>query len=454
MNITPVSASGIFQKQWQRWQDFRKWQNDNRGLDDDDGGFPAYVEWRKYLIQRDHLPRSRMRLLAEIEADPSSLKSGWDLRQSQRERQRHLCREHGCRGFRDYNRAVKRRLARQGFTQPFQLNKDPKKQDQLTTWIEYLNSEYWWLDKYASDIERLEPEHDKLWQELVDENVLRPHETNEFVRTDASSMECERDKGQTRKDVQRAESEAKRIYILTQEDPNRLHIPQRKRISMMNNSRENLLAARQRSEQAQKRSHLIVQFVRATFGYAQAKRDATRHRTLVQWVLDQVPLIESEVKLSKSNGPKSDERGRAKRKRAIDEEAAEGQSPKRTRFDLEVPQVANVQTLSKAIETRAEPKRSVTSSLPLKDTQAILEGPRRSARIAARQDASRDLLKSDMSQSRSLPTSEATSAQARVSRSQTKSQKIHMARRQPQSSSQGGIAKPLQRSQGRQRRRR
>ncbi|KPA35207.1 ankyrin unc44 [Fusarium langsethiae] len=113
-HLTPISPSGIFQRQWQRWQDFRKWQNDNRGRDDDDGGFPA----------------TRARLLAEIEADPSCLKSEWDQKQFLRRRQRRLYREHGCRGFCGYAKAVKRRLASHSFTQPFELDEDPKKQHQ------------------------------------------------------------------------------------------------------------------------------------------------------------------------------------------------------------------------------------------------------------------------------------------------------------------------------------
>ncbi|CVL09348.1 uncharacterized protein FMAN_15506 [Fusarium mangiferae] len=165
-HLAPVSPSGIFQKQLQRWRDFRNWQNDNRGREDDDGGFSAYVERRKYIIQRDYLPDFCAKLLAEIEADTSCLKSQWEDIQWERERQRHHCRERGCRGFRDYTEAVKRRLARHDFTLSFELDEDPKKQDKLTTWIEYLNYEYWWLDKYTSDIERLEPEHGKLWQEL------------------------------------------------------------------------------------------------------------------------------------------------------------------------------------------------------------------------------------------------------------------------------------------------
>lgn len=119
-----------------------------------------------------------------------------------------------CRGFLDYAEEVKCRLVRHEFTQPFELDDDPEKQDKLTIWVEYLNYEYWWLDKYTNDIERLEPELDRLWQELVDKNILGPHETQELVRTDASGMECEAEKDQTMKAVRRAETEARGIYAL------------------------------------------------------------------------------------------------------------------------------------------------------------------------------------------------------------------------------------------------
>ncbi|KAM3429281.1 hypothetical protein NHJ13734_008239 [Beauveria thailandica] len=308
LNISPVSPSGIFQKQLQRWRDFRKWQNDNRRREDnDDGGFPAYVEWSKHIIQRDKKPKWAAKRLAEIEADPSCLKSSWEDRQWERERQRRYCRERGCRGFRDYTEAVKRRLTRHGFTQPFTFNEDPitfnedpKNQDKLMTWIEYLNYEYWWLDK--------------------------------------------------------AESEAKRIYELTQKDPERLRIPKARRISMLEHGTEKLLAAKRRLGQAQSRSFLIIQFVRATFGYDEAKMDAARHRVLVQWVLDQVPLIEAEMNPCKANRRLGSGGRRAtKRRLTTDEEPPERQDPKRVRIDLEEPRLASARIPSKATKTQPKP---------------------------------------------------------------------------------------------------
>lgn len=144
-----IDPECIFQRQLQRWQDFRKWQNNNRGREDDDGGFLEYVQGYKDMIEETCLPDGAAETLAEIEADPSCLKSEWDHEQLLREQNRRRYREHGCNGFRDYAEAVKRRLARHGFAQPFELDEDPKKQDRLTAWIEYLNFEYWWLDQYT-----------------------------------------------------------------------------------------------------------------------------------------------------------------------------------------------------------------------------------------------------------------------------------------------------------------
>ncbi|KAK1242501.1 hypothetical protein MKX08_005313 [Trichoderma sp. CBMAI-0020] len=376
VNISPVSPSGIFQKQLQRWRDFRKWQNDNRSHEDDDGGFPAYVEWNKHIIQRDKKPKWAAKCLAEIEADPS-----W---------------------FCDYVEAVKRRLARHGFTRPLELDEDPKKQDKLTTWIEYLNYEYWWLDKHTSDMERLEPEHDKLWQEFVDKKILRPHETKEFVRTIASPMERANERERAQKAVEGAESEAKRTYALTQNDPNRSSIPKATRISMLKHGTENLLAAKRRLEQIRSRNDRITQFIRATFDYAGAKRDADRHRALVQWGLDQVPLVEAEMNPSKANRRLGSSGRRAtKRRFTTDEESTERHALKRVKFGLEEPRLASARVPSKAIKTQPEPRivmdqEAAQGSQPgnragscsqQEDVQTMPQDPRRNARIAARRDA-------------------------------------------------------------------
>ncbi|KJZ69148.1 hypothetical protein HIM_11466 [Hirsutella minnesotensis 3608] len=318
----------VFRRQLQRWQDFRKWQYDNRDLEDDDGGFSAYVERIQHRTKRYYTEDTMDRYakwLAEIEADPSHLKSGWELDQWERERQRYSCREYGCEGFSDYAKAVKRRLARHNFTHSFQLMQDPKQQDKLTTWIEYLNFEYWWFDLYTETVDRLKPHHDKAWRELVDSKVLRPHETKEFIRTDASARQRQAEKDQAWKTMQRAKSEAGKVYTLTQQDPERSRIPKKRRISMLETATAKLNAAKDWLESVKRRSDHIRGFIQGTFDYEDAKKDGARHSILLQWVLEQVHLVEAEMTQSETNEAKRG--GIKRRKRNFD--TIEDQSEKR-----------------------------------------------------------------------------------------------------------------------------
>ncbi|KAG5292663.1 hypothetical protein I7I48_04821 [Histoplasma ohiense] len=60
------------------------------------------------------------------------------------------------------------------------LDEDPTRQDNLTTWIEYLGYEYWWFDRYALS-SRQQEWLDSKWKEVVDSNVLTHFETQESV---------------------------------------------------------------------------------------------------------------------------------------------------------------------------------------------------------------------------------------------------------------------------------
>ncbi|KAG4278814.1 hypothetical protein FPRO04_06135 [Fusarium proliferatum] len=380
VNISPVSPSGIFQKQLQRWRNFRKWQRDNRGIGDGDGGFPAYVQRQRHVIKRDLRPEAAAKLLDEIEADPCYLKPEWEDEQWKREQQRRLHREFGCRGFQGYAEAMKHRLARHDFTRPFELDENPEKQDNLTTWIEYLNYECWWLDKYTSNTERLELKHDELWQELVNKKILKSHETKDFLRNTLSPVERTGERDNAEKEVKRAESEATRVYTLTQKDPKRLSIPKATRLTMLKQSTEKLLAAKRRLELTRVRNDGLKQFVRATFDYDEAKRVAARHHILVQWVLDQVALVE----------PVFDGRV-AKRRRDEDDEFPERQISKRRRNqEGRSLEATKIQLKPRMIVDQEPPRVSqsdnLAASCSYQDSLATTQqGPRRSSRIAARQ---------------------------------------------------------------------
>lgn len=393
----------VFHRQLRRWRDFRKWQNDNRGLEEDDGGFPSYVERTKLEERKVYTEHGYAKWLAEVEADPSSLKWAWELEQAQRQRQRYFCREHGCDGFPDYVEAVKRRLAQHNFTRPFQLHEDPTQQDKLTTWIEYLNFECWWLDRYTRTIQRLKPDHDKAWQDLVDLKVLRPGETNESIRTDASAMRREAEKEQAKKAVQRAKSEALRVYTLTQKEPGRSRFSRSKRMSMIDDATATLFSAKDRLESLKRRYNLIVNFIRGTFGYTGAKRDAARHTILLQWVLEQAPLIEAEMTKRETDKTGPDGATRKRKKRlATDEDHSEKRSLKKQKLEhreFASTSGSSTDVLAEAREMRTEPNFEIDQNeahgsqtetrlakhavQSVGTSRTMSPGPRRSARLAA-----------------------------------------------------------------------
>ncbi|KAI1167583.1 hypothetical protein F5B18DRAFT_393640 [Nemania serpens] len=297
----------IFEKQLGRWEDFRKWQNDNRGIDDD-GGYPAFVERMKLLWRRSAHEQDNADCLARLEADPSCLNRMWEFDQEKRDEQRYRCREsQGGNGFAGYVETARRRLARHGFTRPFQFQEDPKQQDKLTEWIEYLNFECWWLDWYTRAIERLRSIHSKPLQALVDAGVAKPHDTIETIWSDNYWIKRNAERARFKEAFVRSVSRAKHTYTSTQLDPNRLSIPAPERNRRVLAATRELREARAAWDTFIEKNQRVLYFIGNTVRFIHAKDDSPRHAILVQWILDQVPLIEAELAESEAAKVKPDE---------------------------------------------------------------------------------------------------------------------------------------------------
>ncbi|KAL7967283.1 hypothetical protein HDV63DRAFT_406915 [Trichoderma sp. SZMC 28014] len=80
----------------------------------------------------------------------------------------------GKEGFTAYTQAVEKRLASHQFMQPFQLAEDPRQQDPRTTWVEYLGYTYWRLDRHAAAMRAAEPRYRRAWDELQRFNTPSP----------------------------------------------------------------------------------------------------------------------------------------------------------------------------------------------------------------------------------------------------------------------------------------
>ncbi|KAI0008694.1 hypothetical protein F4779DRAFT_628283 [Xylariaceae sp. FL0662B] len=250
------------------------------------------------------------------------------------------------RAFSDYNEAVRILRAEYDFTRPFQLHKDPMEQDKLATWIEYLGYQCWVHYRCTQRIKGMQPAYDIAWKKLVDSNVLRPFETEEYVQ---NTYECgkrhQSDRYEATKAAESAERATKAVVASMYNDahnPKGARLTSQQRMQRMLAAKSRLEAAKESLTLVKRRNDLVAEFRQAigplgvgAEGYVTAKRDAKRYSLRIRWILDQVPLIEAE-----SNGSSVAETGldtvrgtKRRLSRDADDEAAHDRDIKKQRQD-------------------------------------------------------------------------------------------------------------------------
>jgi hypothetical protein len=235
--------------------------------------------------------------------------------------------------FSTYVNAVKRSFARHGFTRPFQLDEDLERQDKLTTWIEFLDYEYWKQDKDAKFVKRHQPEYDAAWKKLVDSQVLRPFETEEFICDIKSAFQRASERERAEKAVESAKSAVTAAQNVVP-DPRRAHLSRQATQQRLAAAQSQLAAAIKSLESIKRRNDLVSKFHQKTKSYQIVKDNAERHNILLRWILQQIPLIEFE--LNQAKGAENDsggEDGRNRLKRNLDNDLTEERVSKRRRED-------------------------------------------------------------------------------------------------------------------------
>lgn len=243
----------------------------------------------------------------------------------------------------------------------------------------------------------------------MDTKVLRQHETQEFLVTLESAIECGAEVDNAWEVVKRAQQKAEQVYISTQLDSNRLNISKADRSRMLKGATSELLTAKDRLASIKKRSDLIEEFVRGTSHIVRAKKDAARHRILIPWILQQVHVIEIESIQSKAidHGPDRIKKTKRKLDSCDDDRSwqrdlkkrklSQSSSSPRLGTDTTVPaknerirtQGSNKdgqrpsQDESRRLQVGPSPTLHLSQTLATRE--ARLKAPRRSARIAARQ---------------------------------------------------------------------
>ena len=181
------------------------------------------------------------------------------------------------------------------FTESFQLQKDLMQQNALTTWVEYLNFEYFWFDWFSNAVQRLKPDCDKVWQKLINSKMLKSHEIETFLRIFRSLNQFNADKKHAWKAVEKATSKIKQIYTLTQSDSWRMNILQQIHIRLLRAAKRVLLAAKIRLTSVKKRTDLVFEFICETNKYNSMIQNESRLRLFLLWILNQVFLLHIEL---------------------------------------------------------------------------------------------------------------------------------------------------------------
>lgn len=204
------------------------------------------------------------------------------------------------------------RLERHSFQLPPTFDKAPNgfsrhidRQNKLATWIEYLNYEFTRRDEYDKWLETCQPGYDAALAQLMDAQVLKPFEkvrtpTNDICRP--SSLEVTQRRDERRKAVEACENAKKRLHW---RDP--LGVA---KTSQDTEQQERLYTeARERLRLINKRAYIVSDFARKTHTYRFALDRSERHELLLRWILDQIPLIEDELKEDEQSSSASEIQG-------------------------------------------------------------------------------------------------------------------------------------------------
>ncbi|KAI0401503.1 hypothetical protein F4802DRAFT_618835 [Xylaria palmicola] len=189
-----------------------------------------------------------------------------------------------------YTVALNNLLAKYDFHQQHQFHNDPQQQDKLTTWIEYLGFTCSFHYRYSRLARSMKPAYDAAWTKLVDAKVMRSDETEQSIREPACAISDD----MARLQAWNAVASAERALISARgsnDGKGTLNDNVREAQSKLHEAKESLA-------RVERRNGLITGFIIGVRGYLNAMRESERCSFLLQWIKDEIPLIEAEMKES------------------------------------------------------------------------------------------------------------------------------------------------------------
>lgn len=217
--------------------------------------------------------------------------------------------------FPSYVEELHLRLKRHGFEPPPAFEKAPTgfsrqldRQDKLATWVEYLNYEFTRRDEYDKWLTTCRPGYDEAVSQLSRSGVMRPLERARCLNGDIcrpSSIE-----------IARLKFERRRLQDVIENSEARAELREYGYLQFARQEEEEeeerqLTTIRKQLETMDKRASCVSEFTRKTHPYRFALDRAERHDLLLRWMLDQVSLIEKEIR-SLTSKKDRDESGTAR----------------------------------------------------------------------------------------------------------------------------------------------
>ncbi|KAG6011248.1 hypothetical protein E4U43_008457 [Claviceps pusilla] len=268
----------LYQTQFRKWWRFCQWQRYVRGIPLADG-YPEFHNLLKPILAQDP---EYVQCPSDNELD-ATVKRVFDSYNS------HYYSSKVDGGFSQHVKNVKDRLEEHGFTRNFQLQEDPKRQDKVTTWIEYLSFEYWRQERWARVVKRC----DAAWQKVVDSKMLspstKPRDVLYFFIHDDGVFKHHED--QALQDVKSAQKEGiralERTVIFEQKSPARTRALREAALRLDN--------AQKRLKFLKQRSAVIEEYRCVARKHEKAKTKVERWNLFLSWILEQLPFVQAEL---------------------------------------------------------------------------------------------------------------------------------------------------------------
>lgn len=250
----------VFHRQLFRWQEFGAAQLWHRGRTLD---FSEYLEQKR---RHAHMQGRAKKYIYGVGYEQVQ-RGLWEREHGPSHPQRYDTDDEAKAAIVEYNHVLKKLLEQYGFAQPFQLHLDLKKQDQWTTFVEYLGFECHQLHLVTESTQRMCPEPVAEREAPFATSTASQHKRGYRLEGDATATDDQKEThGQTAKRQKQSKTRV-----------NQEHADPEENISLPNPALSRATRAREQK-------------------YQEAKARVVYHQHRVEWILSEISKIEAEQK--------------------------------------------------------------------------------------------------------------------------------------------------------------